>query len=111
MNVITFVILYPQDYTMNNTQPTQPQSLGLFKAIGQIFGLVGTSVSVVSGALNTVDRTVANTGNIIDRGFEAVDMAIATSLTEMEIENSITVAELSVRKIEADKLVAELLAD
>ena len=77
--------------------------MGPFKAAGAVFNTIGTMVG-------TVDNTVSRSSNLIDKGFDALDMAIHGGLEDLATDNIVEDAERRVRRAEAQKKADEIIA-
>lgn len=97
---------------LNQQNSRAPESLGPFKMIGRVFGLVGTSVNVCSTALGTVDKTVFNFDKQLDKGFKAMDIASEGMLLDLANDEIISSAKRRVAtetaNAEADAIIASL---
>ena len=79
--------------------------MGPLKAIGTALHTVGTVVSAV-------DNVIVRTDGLLNKGFDAIDIAVDGGLTDLEADHIINDAHRKVRiakaRTEADRIIAQL---
>ena len=97
---------------LNQPHAQAPESLGPFKVIGRLFGLVGVAVNVTATALGTVDKTVYNFDKQLDKGFQMANIASEGMLLDFANDEIVNSAKRRVStataNAEADAIIASL---
>lgn len=89
---------------------TQPQSMGPFKAIGLLFGVIAPLAATANRTATGVESLVDNTFGLVDSGFKAVDLIVDNALLDFANDNIVADAKRKVAKATAEAEAKAIIA-
>ena len=97
---------------MNNLN--QPESIGPFKAMGVALNTVGSAAIVLDHTVKSGGSVVINTldsvNMVMEKGNEALELALAGPIEDMKTDEIVASAERKVRVAQATAEAAKILA-
>ena len=85
--------------------------LGIFGVFGVLFGFIGRLVTLADKSLKPIESAAEELDPLVKQGFEALNLAIEPTMTELRLESKINKARLQVLEAEKDAEVAKILAE
>ena len=85
--------------------------LGIFAVFGVLFGFIGRTVDLLDKTIKPIETVVTGLNPLVEQGFEAFNLAIEPSMTELRLESEINKAKLKVLTAKKDAEVAKILTE
>ena len=76
--------------------PTQPNTVGPFKAIGLLLGTIAPVAGAIHRAAEGAESFVDNSFDLVDKGFQAIDLLVDNAMLDFANDNIVADAKRSV---------------
>jgi len=91
-------------------QPTQQPSIGPFKALGLLFGMVGTAIGTGNKGLLAIDEVVETVGETVTHGRKALNIVVNGALSDFANDELVADAERTIKRAEAEAKAKAIIA-